>query len=78
VNNVIHNRIKNNRFLKEYIDNYENNNGISIKTKISILIYLYIGLLMSGYFINNIYLRLLLVVVGIGVSIHIISLKTKN
>ncbi len=65
-----------NKILGKYIYNYMNNKAIDKKSKIVALIFLWCTLSISIYFMENIYIRILLLVVGIGVSIHLLMLKT--
>lgn len=59
-----------------YIYNYMTHRAVLKKTKIFSLICLWFSLVLSIILINNWYLRAFLMAVGIGVSIHLVKLKT--
>jgi uncharacterized membrane protein YbaN (DUF454 family) len=66
----------NHRILGIYIYNYLTYKAIPKKTKIGALVYLWLGLSISIYAVAVLHLRVFLSIVGIAVSIHILSLKT--
>ncbi len=65
-----------NRVLGKYIYNYVHYRAVEKKTKVVALIFLWCSMLISIYLIDNNYVRFLLILIGIGVSIHILMLKT--
>jgi uncharacterized membrane protein YbaN (DUF454 family) len=66
----------NHRVFGSFIDNYMNYRAVKRSTKIVTLIFLWIMLGRSIYYLSNLPLRMLLFAIGIGVSIHILTLKT--
>lgn len=71
--------IMSNRYFGSYIKNYQTYEGVPLDVKIKSIIFLWFMLLFSCYiFLDQIYLLILLPVVGIAVTIHILFLKTKN
>jgi uncharacterized protein len=66
----------NNRVFGPYIYNYLTYRAIKRSIKVVTLILLWFTLSVSIVFVSNIYLRVFLVAVGIGVSVHVLSLKT--
>ncbi|MGS0972785.1 MAG: YbaN family protein [Candidatus Izemoplasmataceae bacterium] len=66
----------NHRFLGIYIYSYITFKAIDLKTKIYAISLLWISLVISMIILQNIYLSILLMIVGFGVSIHLLSLKT--
>jgi uncharacterized protein len=70
-------RLLNNKYLGHYIKNYLDKKAMPLKSKISSIVMLWISILISGYFLtdSNV-LRGILLVVAIGVTIHILSLKS--
>lgn len=58
-----------------YIDNYINNKSITRRTRNGMLVFLWCTLSISIFLAHNIYLKMFLVAVGIGVSIHLFTLK---
>lgn len=67
-----------NRLLGPYLDNYYNKRGISLGYKIWTCSSLWVGLITSMILVDLLAVRILLVCIGIGVSIHVISIKTKK
>ncbi len=59
-----------------YIFNYMTYRAVLRSTKIGAMIFLWMGLIISTLIINNWYIRGILFLVGAGVSIHLLTLKT--
>lgn len=59
-------------FFREYLENYEKRNGLSRKTVILSLSYLWAGLLLSMWMMKNLHGTLMLSLVGIAVTTHIL------
>lgn len=68
----------NHKLLGPVIKNYMVHKAVTKRAKTCALIFLWISLIVSSVLIFNIYLSLLLASIGIGVSIHLLSLKTLN
>ncbi len=69
----------NSKFLGTYIRNYKEGKGMPIKLKIITLIILWITIIISLFFMNNlIWIQIILLIVACIVSIHIISIKPKR
>ncbi|QRN86809.1 YbaN family protein [Clostridia bacterium] len=66
----------NHRIFGAYIYSYITYKAIPKKTKIGTLIFLWSTLLVSMLLVPILHLRLFLLVVGIGVTIHLVMLKT--
>jgi len=65
-----------NKVLGNYIHNYFEHKAISIRAKISTMVILWVGLSVSMLLLDNWWIRALLIAVGIGVSIHVLTIKT--
>lgn len=73
----MHKWLLNHRWFGEYIRNYQEGKGIPLKAKVMAISLLWITIGVSAFlFINNIWIRIILIAIAVGVSIHIISLKT--
>ncbi len=72
----LHDWLINHRIFGEYIYNYVTHKAIKLETKILLIVLLWLSLTLSWLSINNIYVRVLLPMVGTGVSIHILTLRT--
>jgi uncharacterized membrane protein YbaN (DUF454 family) len=59
-----------------YIYNYMTYRAVMKRTKIVAMVLLWASLLISIMVVDNLHIRLLLLVVGLAVSIHIATLKT--
>jgi uncharacterized protein len=67
----------NNRFFGVYIRNYREGRGMARSTKILTLTALWLTLGLSAAFATSaLWLRLLLAIIGTGVTIHLLRLKT--
>lgn len=72
----LYNRLINSKRLGPYIKNYIEKKAVKNKVKYSALAFLWTSLIISIILIDNIYIRLLLGLIGIAVSTHIVLLKT--
>ncbi|HPM10573.1 MAG TPA: YbaN family protein [Paludibacter sp.] len=69
----------NNKWFGSYIKNYKLGLGIPLRIKIFSISFLWIAILTSViFFVNNIYIRILLIVIAIAVTTHISIVKTKR
>ncbi len=68
----------NQKVLGAYIYSYLTYKAIPRKTKVSSIIFLWSTLIISGMLLSSLHIRLFLVAVGIGVTIHLLLLKTMN
>jgi len=66
----------NNKILGEYIYNYRKFRAIKRKAKIIAICLLWFSISFSAYMIDIIYVRILLLIVAIGVSTHLLLIKT--
>ena len=67
----------NNRHCGKYIKDYREKKGIPLKLKIYVISLLWITILVSAIFVIDILaIRILLILIAIGVTIHLTTLKT--
>ena len=67
----------NNRWFGVYIKNYRQKKGMSLKMKILTVALLWLTILISVIFaVQSLALRIVLIIIAIGVSVHLLSLKT--
>lgn len=65
------------RILGEYIRNYRDGGGVPLSSKIYALVLLWISIGSSVLFlVENLILRIILLLIASGVSIHLITIKT--
>ena len=66
-----------NKWLGEYIKNYQEGRGIPLTVKILSITLLWMTISFSTIIIvSNILIRIILILIAIGVTIHIVSIKT--
>lgn len=75
-NEKFYNWLITNKYFGEYIKNYREKKGIPIKIKVRSTIFLWITILFSVYLIDLNWLRLILLIIAVSVTIHIWLLKT--
>ncbi len=74
----LYNWLINQKYLGKYIENYLHHKTISTNTKISALSFLWITITASVLFIvEKLIIKILLLAIAIGVTIHILSFKSK-
>lgn len=61
-----------------YIENYKTKQGVPLKSKILILAFVWSGVSVSAFLIAKPWAVAVLLAVGIGVTIHILWLKTRR
>lgn len=72
-----YNWLMNHRIVGNYIRNYREKKGISLKVKISSLSLLWVTILYSAFFVVGLlWVKILLLLIAAAVSIHILSFKT--
>jgi uncharacterized membrane protein YbaN (DUF454 family) len=66
-----------NKWFGTYIRNYWEGKGVSLKAKVYTISLLWITILFSAFFIMNIFwVRILLILIAVGVTIHVLTIKT--
>ena len=65
-------------FFREHIENYENKTGLSKKTFWSSIIWLWSTLLISMILVSNLWISLLLLLVGLSVTFHLSSITRRQ
>ena len=74
-----YNWLINNKWLGEYIKNYREGRGIPLKVKILSITFLWITIAFSTFLIvSNLLIQIILIITAIGVTIHILTIKTKK
>lgn len=65
------------RWFGSYIRNYMTHRAVSLKTKITSISFLWIMIISSAaFFTDQVWVRLLLIVIATGVTVHILKLRT--
>lgn len=72
-----HHWLFNNKWFGSYINNYLNKKGIPLKVKIYTISLLWITILLSAFLaVNVIWVKVVLIVIAVGVTVHILSIRT--
>lgn len=66
------------KYFGSYIDNYKNKTGVSKEAKRNALIFLWVTLTASMIINRDLKIVIILLVVGVGVTIHITKLKNRE
>ncbi|MCU0342339.1 MAG: YbaN family protein [Ignavibacterium sp.] len=71
--------LRNHKILGVYIDNYQNKTGLTRNAKIANIITLWTSISLSAFLLTDeLYIRIILLVIAIGVTIHLLMIKTKR
>ena len=71
--------LRNHKILGMYIKNYQDKSGLTLKSKIINIILLWLMISASAFLFTEIwYIRLLLFLIAVGVTIHLLIVKTKK
>jgi hypothetical protein len=66
-----------NRWLGEYIKNYQDGKGVPFKVKIITITVLWLTIIISTIiYVSNLIIQIILIFIAIGVTAHIIKIKT--
>ncbi|MFH1663093.1 MAG: YbaN family protein [Chloroflexota bacterium] len=69
--------LMNNRWFGVYISNYRQKKGMPLKIKVLTVVLLWLTILVSVIFaVQSLAVRIILIIIAFGVSLHILSIKT--
>ncbi|MBU2536604.1 MAG: YbaN family protein [Chloroflexota bacterium] len=72
-----YNWLLNNRFIGAYVRNYLQGRGMPLKIKIITILLLWVTIACSIIFaVDNLIIRVILLIIAIGVTVHIILIRT--
>ena len=72
-----HNWLHHNRLFGKYLSNYRSGRGMPLRSKIFSIAFLWLGILVSVVFMtDNLYIRIMLLAIAVGVTWHIYTIKT--
>ena len=70
--------LRNHKILGAYLKNYQDKSGLTLKAKVFNITFLWLMILTSAYFFTDeFFIRLLLFAIAIGVTVHLLLIKTK-
>lgn len=71
--------LRNHKILGVYLKNYQDKTGLTIKSKVINIIFLWITISVSAFLLTkSLPIKILLFAIATGVSIHLIIIKTKK
>jgi len=71
--------LRNHKILGAYIKNYQDKSGLTNRAKVLNIAVLWLMILSSAYFFTEeLFIRLLLLAIAIGVTIHLLMVRTKK
>jgi uncharacterized protein len=71
--------LRNHKILGGYIDNYQNKTGLTRNAKFANIIALWTSISLSAFLMTErLYIRLILLTIAIGVTVHLLMIKTKQ
>ncbi|NWF49461.1 MAG: YbaN family protein [Ignavibacteriaceae bacterium] len=71
--------LRNQKILGAYLRNYQDKSGLTIKSKIINIFFLWLMISVSAFtFTNEKFIRIILFLIAIGVTIHLLMIKTKR
>ena len=71
--------LRNHKILGGYLDNYQNKSGLTLNSKITNIIILWTSISLSAFLLTDEhYIKIILLVIAIGVTIHLLMIKTKE
>ena len=76
--NKLYDLLCRNRIFGQYIENFRTRQGISIWLKTASIAILWTGLIISMVITQAIWIHVVLLIVGVGVTIHLLLIKTKK
>ena len=77
-NNKIAKWLQQSRVFGPYIENYHTKQGVSRTRKAVSIIFVWTGLIISMVMVQSLWICVMLVMVGVGVTIHLLLIKTKK
>ncbi len=71
--------LRDHKILGAYIKNYQDKSGLTVKAKVFSITFLWAMILISAFlFTEELFIRLLLIAIAVGVTIHLLMVKTKK
>lgn len=74
----LYNWLSQSRYFGEFIRNYKSGTGVTKNTKIRALVFLYATLGLSFFLVKPLFVKILLPIIAIAVTIHIMVIRTKD
>ena len=65
-----------NRYFGNYVRNYREGKGIPAKIKTYTIVILWLTICISAIFVDHLHARIFLLLVAVGVTVHVLTMKT--
>lgn len=73
-----YNWLLNNKMFGNFIRNYREGKGIPVRVKVLSISLLWLAIMYSCFAVSDLIVRIVLILIAIGVTIHILSVKAKK
>ena len=73
-----YNWLQQNRVFGPYIENYRTKQGISFLHKIASILFVWTGIAISILMVREVWVCIVLMIVALGITIHLLMIKTKR
>lgn len=71
--------LRNHRILGMYVKNYQDKSGLTVRAKIFNITFLWIMILLSAFYLTDeFYIKIILLLIASGVTIHLLMIKTRK
>ena len=71
--------LRNHKILGQYIRNYQDKTGLTFKAKALNILFLWTMILISAFYLTDeLIIKIILIGIAVGVTIHLIMVKTKK
>lgn len=71
--------LRNHRILGMYVKNYQDKSGLTVRAKIFNIAFLWTMILLSAFYLTDeFYIKIILLLIAAGVTIHLLMIKTKK
>ncbi len=71
--------LRNHRILGMYVKNYQDKSGLTVRAKIFNIALLWIMILLSAFYLTDeFYIKIILLLIASGVTIHLLMIKTRK
>lgn len=70
--------LRNHKVLGMYVKNYQDKSGLTIRAKVINITFLWAMILLSAFYLTDkSYIKIILILIAAGVTIHLLMIKTK-
>lgn len=77
-NPQLYEKLNDSPYFGEFLKNYKNKSGVKKSVKVKAIVLLWLSLSISAIITQNMYIEIVLLIVGIAVTTHIVLLKPRK